>query len=211
MRFYYKIGVSVQVEYRGDNQQELLKTAMGYLTSKANEMDVFLPWPDAFHSRASSGSHVRGPLNSGSCIDSDLMKLTRVLCGLLHLCFTGDEKRAFGNAAPNNGFDSCRRIVMPLGPRSETRLHEMHKEIMHPSPSQEFVDSTSDLESWELDPAEHYECGAHDLPVKTKFLIAIGALPVSTPASIRQQLRNFSEFDLVNEEARTSIRFFEDH
>ena len=44
------------------------------------------------------------------------------------------DRTAFVNAPPGNGFDAWRRIVDPLGPRSEERLFKMHKDIINPKP-----------------------------------------------------------------------------
>ena len=56
---------------------------------------------------------------------------------------------AFDNALPGNGFDVWRRIVTPLGPRSESRLHNMHQDVTRLTASRRLADVMHDLEKWE--------------------------------------------------------------
>ena len=49
------------------------------------------------------------------------------------------------NVDPGNGFDTWRRVVVPIGPRSDVQLHRMHKGVHNPSASRRLNEVLSDL------------------------------------------------------------------
>ena len=61
-------------------------------------------------------------------------------------CLSGNVKVTFDNADQGNGFDARRRIVVPIGTRSEARLNEMHKSVMRPAALRELAGSMHDFE-----------------------------------------------------------------
>ena len=74
------------------------------------------------------------------------MQLSADLYGCLNLSMAGaTDKVAFDNALPRNGFDAWRRIVTPLGPRSEARPHNMHKDVTRPTASRRLAAVIHDL------------------------------------------------------------------
>ena len=94
-------------------------------------------------------------------MDHDPTKLSRDLWGHLNLAIPvqSGDRVAFDNAPPGNGFDTWRRIVDPLGPRSEERLFKMHKDIINPTPTRSIATVLHDIEDWENDSGEYYRCG----------------------------------------------------
>ena len=84
----------------------------------------------------------------GTCSDVEPEKLSRDLWGYLNLCRAGSEKVAFDNVDPGNGFNALRRLVVPIGPRSEAQLHRMLKEVQSPSASRRLGDVMNDLDQW---------------------------------------------------------------
>ena len=55
------------------------------------------------------------------------------------------DRTAFDRAPPGDGFDAWRRVVVPIGPRSEERLHEMHQSVTRPPRSHRLSDIEADL------------------------------------------------------------------
>ena len=84
---------------------------------------------------------------------------------------------------------------MPTLPRSEARLHQMLNVVHSPSPSKRLADVLTDLDSWEGQFRECYECGGDAIPDKTKVFIAMTMLPMNTPALIRRALRSIDSYD----------------
>ena len=108
------------------------------------------------------------------CSDHDPTRLSFELWGHLNFCLHGEEKIMFNNAEPGNGFDAWRRIVVPIGPRSEAQLHRSHKGVMTPPTSRRLGDVLNDIEKWEGQLREYYQCGGAVIPDGTKVLIAMG-------------------------------------
>ena len=140
-----KIAAAEHMRY-SDGTKSWLKTTTNYLISKAHEMKDFLPWAESFQSQVITPQHVRALADAGICSDVEPEKLSKDLRGYLNLCPTGSEKVAFDNADPGNGFDAWRRVVVPIGPRSEVQFHRMHKEVHSPSASRRLGDIMNDLD-----------------------------------------------------------------
>ena len=94
--------------------------------------------------------------------------------GFFYLCLHGDKKIAFNNLDPGNGFDAWRRVVLPIGQRSEAQLHRMHQGVHNPPTSRRVGDVLTDLDKWEGQLTKYYECGGPMVPDGTKVLIAMG-------------------------------------
>ena len=62
---------------------------------------------------------------------------------------SSSDRTALDIAPPGNGFDAWRRIVDPLGPRSEERLFKMHKDIINPTPADSLATVLHTIEDWE--------------------------------------------------------------
>ena len=109
-------------------------------------------------------------IDDGFCLDNDPMQLSADLWGYLNVSMAGaTDKVAFDNALPGNEFDAWRRIVTPLGTRSEARLHNMHKDVTRPTASRRVADVIHDLEKWESKLPEYYRCGGDKLSDKIKL------------------------------------------
>ena len=182
------------MKYTDAKKNEWVKTTTNYLISKALEMKHYLQWAESFQGHEISDSHVRGLANSGVCSDHDPSRLSFELWGHLNLCLHGEEKITFNNVEPGNGFDAWRRIVVPIGPRSEAQLHRSHKAVMTPPTSRRLGDVLTDIEKWEGQLREYYQCGGAVIPDGTKVLIAMGMLPANTNSSIRLALKGINVF-----------------
>ena len=68
-----------------------------------------------------------------------------------------------------------------------------------------------DVEKWEGQLREDYQCGGPTIPEGTKVLIAMGILPASTGASIRFALKGINDFAQFKDTLRDNIRFLEEH
>ena len=134
------------MKYTDAKKTEWVKTTTKYLISKALEMKHCLQWAESFQGHEISDAHVRGLANSGVCSDYDPSRLSFELWGHLDLCLHGEEKITFDNVEPGNGFDAWRRIVVPIGPRSEAELHRTHKAVMTPPTSRKLGDVLVDIE-----------------------------------------------------------------
>ena len=93
---------------------------------------------ESFQSTAITMDHIRRLQTAGYCMDTDPMQLSADLWGYLNLSIAGAiDKVTFDNAPAGNRFDAWRRGVAFMGPRSEARLHNMHKDVTPPVPSSE--------------------------------------------------------------------------
>ena len=126
------------MKYTNAKKNEWLRTTTNYLISTAYEMKHFLPWAESFQSHFVGEHHVAVLAECGVCSDIEPQKLSRDLQGYLNSCLHGDEKIDFNNIDPGNGIDAGRRIVVPVGPRSEAQLNRMHKD-----------EHNQDLNKWE--------------------------------------------------------------
>jgi hypothetical protein len=137
------------MKYLDAKKSEWLKTTRNYLISRAIEMKHYLPWAEGFQSSVIIDDHVRALATSGVCSDNEPLRLSFELWGHTNLCLHGEEKIAFNNVYPGNGFDAWRRLVVPIGLRSEAQLHRMHKNVYGPPTSRRLGDVLSDLDKWE--------------------------------------------------------------
>ena len=149
--FEDKVAISSDMKYTDDNKREWLKTIANYLISKAYEMKYFLPWAESAQSQVITEDHVEALRDSGFCSDNEPSKLSRDLWGYLNLCLTGDKdkKDAFNNVDPGNGFEAWRQVVVPIAPRSEAKLHGMHRRVNNPPPVSKLSDMESAIVRWE--------------------------------------------------------------
>ena len=86
------------------------------------------PWAESFQSHVITDDHVRGLSPARVCFDHDLQRLSFELWGHLNMCLHCEEKIAFNNVEPGKVFDACRRVVVPIGPRSE--VHKLRGGVM---------------------------------------------------------------------------------
>ena len=196
-----------------DKKLAWVKSTRNYLISKAGEMEDLLKWAEDFQSQPVTPHHVQEIIDQGHCLDSDPHKLSRDLWGYLNLAIppTSGDRVAFDNAAAGNGLDAWRRIVDPLGPRSEERLFKMHKDIISPKVSQSLTTILHDLEDWESDLKEYYRCGGDILAERTKMMTVRGMLPGDTPSSVHLALRGVSNYEAFKRELRITLQFLNDH
>ena len=160
--------IASSMKYTDATRTEWVKTATNYLMSKAPEMRHYLQWAESFQGHEISDAQVRDRANSGVCSDHDPYRLSFELWGHLNLCLHGAEKITSNNIEPGNGVDAWRRIVVPIGPRSEAQLHRTHKVVMTPSTSRRLGDALVEIEKWEGQVREYYLCGEATIPDGTK-------------------------------------------
>ena len=113
------------------------KSARNYFMSKASEMEALLVWAESFKSQTIHPQHIEQYVSAGMCYDHHPTKLSRDLWGYLNsnIPQTSKDCPILDNATGGNGLDAWRRIVDPLGPRSEERLFKMHKDVINPTPA----------------------------------------------------------------------------
>ena len=90
-------------------------------------------------------------------------------CGLLEFGADGNAKLAFRNVEKGNGFDAWRRVAVPIMPRSEARLHAMRNEVPSPPASRKLTDVMTELDNWEAQLREYYECGGDVIPARRRW------------------------------------------
>ena len=208
--FEDKVAISVVGQYRDDQKHEWLESTRNYLISKAFEMDAFLRWAESAQATEITHGHIGWLSQSGFCADQEPHRLSRDLWGYLNLCLSGKQKLTFNNVPKGNGFEAWRRIVVPIAPRSEARLHEMHGDVHRPAPSKRLADVLGDIDRWEGMLVEFYRCGGAKLHDKTKVIVAMKMLPPNTPASLKMALKGIHCFETFKDELRQNIKFLED-
>ena len=97
-------------------------------------MQKLLVWAEDVQAELVTQGHLADYVNSGACLNHDPERLGKDLRGHMNLAIlaSSGDRTAFDNAPPGNGFDAWRRIVDPLGPRSEEHLSKMQKDIINP-------------------------------------------------------------------------------
>ena len=153
-KFDDKVATAANMKYEPNAKLEWSKTIRNYLISKALEVHHLLNWAENVQSTIISNQHIQRLIDDGFCLDSDPMQLPVDLWGDLNLSMArATDQVAFDNALPGNCLDAShaawRRIVTPLGPRSEARLHNMHKDVTRPTASRRLAHVIPDLEKWE--------------------------------------------------------------
>ena len=127
--FEDKVAVSSADQYSNSDSQGWIRTTANYLVSKAHEMALFLPWAESAQSQQITMAHVNALGDCGVMCSVEPLQLSRDLWGYLNLALTGKQKMAFNNCPQGNGFEAWRRIVVPMAPRSDARLHGMQGDI----------------------------------------------------------------------------------
>ena len=208
--FEDKVAISPVGQYRDEQKHEWLESTRNYLISKAFEMDAFLRWAESAQAVEITHAHVGWLSQSSFCSDHEPHRLSRDLWGYLNLCLSGKQKLAFNNVPKGNGFEAWRRITLPIAPRSEARLHEMHGDVHRPPSSKRLAEVMGDIDRWENMLVEFYRCGGEPLTDKTKVIIAMKMLPSTTPASLKMALKGIYCFEKFKDELRQNIKFLED-
>lgn len=70
--------------------------------------------------------------STGKMMDANVHLLNRELWAFLNLNIIGNVRTRFDNAPACEGFEAWRRIVTPLGPRTEGKRHLLHGEVDSP-------------------------------------------------------------------------------
>ena len=134
------------MRYTEAKSKEWFKTTTNYLISKAYEMKELLPWAESFQSHEITDDHVQALAACGLCMDISVERLSMDLWAFLNLCFHGEQKLTFNNVEPGNGLDAWRRIVVPIGPRSDAQIHRMYGAVHAPPRFRRLGDVLHDLE-----------------------------------------------------------------
>ena len=205
-----KTATSDQMKYSDGRRSEWLKTTTNYLVSKVFEMRELLPWAESFQHKTITDEHIRALASSSLCLDVSPEKISRDLWGFLNLCLHGEQKVAFNNVAAGNGLDAWRRVVAPIGPRSDAQLHRMYKAVHNPMPAKRLADVLTELEAWEAKLHEFYRCGGGQFSDATKCIIAFGVLPMNTDHSIRLTLKPIKDYAAFKDAIRDNVSFLDD-
>ena len=86
----------------------------------------------------------------------------------------------------------------------------MHNEVHSPPTSRKLTDVLTELENWETQLREYYECGGDVIPDETKLVIAMGKLPANTPSSLRRALRGIVDYRVFKHDFCGGIKYLED-
>ena len=186
-KFDEKTATSDRLKYQDDKAHQLkwIKTTTNYLIGRATEMEHMLNWAERFQSKEITEHDVSTLRNSPWMRETDPLKLSNDLWSFLNLTMGESRDRAaFDNARAGNGFDAWRRIIVPVGPRSEERLRSMHREVTRPRASANLAQLEKDLDKWEADLEEYYRCGGDRLAERTKVITARDFLPERTDAAV---------------------------
>ena len=194
------------------NQLRWIKTTTNYLIGRAGEMEHFLNWAEKFQSVTIGDYDIATLRGSPWVRKTDPERLSNELWTFLNLTFSNvSDRSALDNAKAGNGFDAWRRIVVPVGPRSEQRLHAMHNDVTRPNSSKRLADVERDLDKWESDLDEYYRCGGDRLGDRTKVLTAKTMLPHNTDAAVWLAIKNCPTYAEYRRVLRESIQYLIDH
>ena len=97
--------------------------------------------------------------------------------------------------------------MVPIAPRSEAKLHEMHKKVNNPPPVDKLAQVAPAIIRWEGELKEYYKAGGDPMPDKTKIINAMGILPASAPGSLRLILKGITVYENFKYELDEQIRF----
>ena len=208
--FEDKVAVSPTGQYTENDSQGWIRTTSNYLVSKAFEMAAFLPWAESAQSQQIAHSHVNALSECGMMCSVEPLQLPRDLWGYLNLALTGRQKMAFNNCPQGNGFEAWRRIVVPMAPRSDARLHDMQSDINVPAKSKRLGDVMDDIEAWEGRLLDYYKCGGDHMSDKTKIIVCLRMLPPTTPSSLKMALKDLKDFEVFKDELRNNIKYLQD-
>ena len=100
---------------------------------------------------------------------------------------------------------------MPVGPRSEQRLHLMHGEVTRPKASRNMVELEKDLDKWESELEEYYRCGGERLGERTKVMTAKHFLPQNTDAAIWLAIKSCQTYSAFRTDLREATQYLFDH
>ena len=126
------------------------------------------------------------------------------------MALTGKQKLAFNNVPQGNGFEAWRRLVAPIVPRSEARLHDMHGDVNKPAVSHRLTDVMDDVDKWEGQLLEYYKCDGDALSDKTKKIVVLKMLPPNTPSSLKMELKGIQDFETFRDGLRNNIKYLQD-
>ncbi len=213
-KFVERTATSDRVKYPDDKQSQVrwIKTTTNYLIGRAIEMKETFNWAEQYQSREVAEYDVITLRCSPWMRETDSLKLSTDLWSFLKLTMAESRDRAFFDYAPaGNGFDAWRRIVVPVGPRSEEGLRSMHREVTRPRHSASLANLERDLDKWEADLDEYYRCWGDRLQERTKVMTAKDIIPEKMDASVLMAVRNCSTYSDLRYELRESVRYLLDH
>ena len=120
---------------------------------------------------------------------------------------TGDAKETFDNLPRLQGFEAWRKIVVPMAPRTLTRMMSLYTEVRNLPRARSLKDVAASFEKWESQLRVYQRCGGAPPPEHEKVLIALEALPVTTPASMTLALRNIHTYEALKAEIQQQVLF----
>ena len=205
-----KVAMDASHRYNEKTQEEWLKTTKNYLVSKAYEMELLLDWAEGFQ------LHPISPADVAACDSAPCMtniaatRLDRELWSWLNLNLTGSAKETFDNLPRLQGFEAWRKIVVPMAPRTLSRMMSLYTEVRIPPRARSLRDVASSFETWEAKLRVYARCGGADMPEYEKVLIALKVLPVSTPASMMLAFRSISSYTALKSEIESQVLFLKE-
>ena len=208
-----KTAVSEAMKFLDNKRDQIrwVKTTQNYFIGKYPELKYILEWIEAQQTTVITAHHF-GLLRIWKGLrGNDPAQLSDSIWSYLNLVMANATNRsAFDNAEAGNGFDAWRRIVVPLGPRSAERMHEMHKDVTYPPPSRALTELEADLNRWEADLEEYYRCGGEHMQPKTKLMTAKNMIPKGTNPAVHLAVRNCVTYEEFRQELRATITYLSD-
>ena len=208
--FEDKVAVSATGQYNEADRQAWVKTTSNYFVSKAFEMASFLPRAESAQSQQISHAHVHALQESGCMCGVEPLQLSKDLWGYLNLALTGKQKLAFNNVPQGSGFETWRRLVVPIAPRSDARLNDMQSDVNVPPKSKRLADVMDDIDTWEGQLLEYYKLGGDHMSDRTKIIIYLRMLPQATPSSFKMAFKGVGDFESSKDELRSNIKYLQD-
>lgn len=208
-----KTAVSDNMKFPDSKKEQLkwIKTTSNYFIGKHPELKEMLDWVELFQANIVTSRHIALLRNSPWVRETDPAKLSEDIWSYLNLVMAkATNKAAFENADASNGFDAWRRIVVPLGPRSEERMHEMHRDVTYPTHSKSLHDLEADLDRWEADLEEYYRCGGEAMMPKTKLMTAKNFIPKGTNPAVHLAVKNCASYEEFRRDLRATVTYLSD-
>ena len=96
-------------------------------------------------------------------------RLDRELWFFLNLNLTGDAKETFDNLPRLQGFEAWRKIVVPMAPRTLTRMMSLYTEVRNPPRARSLKDVAASFDKWESQLRVYQRCGGVPPPSTRRF------------------------------------------
>ena len=205
--FEEKVAIDPHFRYDEKHKEEWLKTVKNYLVGKAYEMEAMLDWAEGFQLHPISPADVAGCDSAPIMTNIAATRLDRELWSFLNLNLTGDAKMTFDNLPRLQGFEAWRKVVVPMGPRTLSRLMTLYSEVRNPPRAKNLDSVAGAFDAWEAKLRVYQRCGGHPPPEHEQVLIALQMLPLDTPSSMMLAYRSITSYPALKRELEEQVLF----